>query len=272
MHPFYRRSKFAAAAAAVLVSVFCLAAVPPAAAESRFRVDPLLDSILLGGSAALTAGSLLTSPADTNQPAASTINSIDAALMFPYSEVLDQAGTWTAIGMLTVSGAAALGQLDDVDALICYALMYSEAFMFTYGAKEMMKDLFPRYRPWTYTSGGPADAAAERNQSFPSGHTSYAFLGASFLSAVLLIDYADQSWTPWAVTGSYAAAAAVAASRVAAGEHFLTDVLTGAALGSLFGWLVPMLHLADDDQQTAEASGGPVVKVTSGSVIFKLSY
>ena len=42
----------------------------------------------------------------------------------------------------------------------------------------------------------------------------------------------------------YAGAVGVAALRVAAGKHFPTDVVAGAALGSAVGWLVPTIHPA----------------------------
>ncbi|HKP94246.1 MAG TPA: phosphatase PAP2 family protein, partial [Fibrobacteria bacterium] len=48
----------------------------------------------------------------------------------------------------------------------------------------------------------------------------------------------------WA--GSLGAATAVAGLRVAAGRHFLSDVAAGAAIGSLFGWGFPYLHLRSD--------------------------
>ena len=40
----------------------------------------------------------------------------------------------------------------------------------------------------------------------------------------------------------FGGAAAVGTLRVAAGRHFPTDVLAGAALGSLIGWLIPTVH------------------------------
>ena len=47
----------------------------------------------------------------------------------------------------------------------------------------------------------------------------------------------------WIVAGTYLAlASATAALRVAAGEHFPTDVIVGAAAGSAVGAAVPLLH------------------------------
>jgi len=40
----------------------------------------------------------------------------------------------------------------------------------------------------------------------------------------------------------YVGAAGVSALRVAAAQHFPTDVVAGAALGTGIGWLVPTIH------------------------------
>jgi len=60
------------------------------------------------------------------------------------------------------------------------------------------------------------------HQSFPSGHTSAAFMGAAFLH----FRYGWQYGLP-----AYAAASVVAASRVTSGNHHATDVVAGAAIG-----------------------------------------
>ena len=48
-------------------------------------------------------------------------------------------------------------------------------------------------------------------------------------------------WAVWA--GALALAGATAALRVAAGRHFFTDVVVGAAAGSAVGFGLPYLHL-----------------------------
>lgn len=48
-----------------------------------------------------------------------------------------------------------------------------------------------------------------------------------------------------------AAATTTGVLRIVSGRHFTTDVLAGAALGALTGWLVPKWHEIDD-----MASGG----------------
>jgi membrane-associated phospholipid phosphatase len=60
------------------------------------------------------------------------------------------------------------------------------------------------------------------NKSFPSGHTSVAFQGASFIHKRYGLEYSIPA---------YIGAGFVAYSRVEADEHDVTDVVAGAALG-----------------------------------------
>jgi membrane-associated phospholipid phosphatase len=61
-------------------------------------------------------------------------------------------------------------------------------------------------------------------KSFPSGHTTAAFMGASFIHARYGLEYA---------LPAYVAATFVGYSRVESKKHYVHDVLAGAALGSL---------------------------------------
>lgn len=68
-----------------------------------------------------------------------------------------------------------------------------------------------------------APAGVPRDRSFPSGHAQTAFGAAVYLSCVY------PAWAPAFLLG----AGLVAFSRVALGVHYPSDVLVGAALGSL---------------------------------------
>lgn len=97
------------------------------------------------------------------------------------------------------------------------------------------KYIFQRHRP------DPADVDAYRfegpfngftgNYSFPSGHTFVAFSAVSSIAP----EFRDK---PWLVAGMYTLASAVGAGRIYQGEHWLSDVAGGAAMGYLFGRFV----------------------------------
>ncbi len=63
------------------------------------------------------------------------------------------------------------------------------------------------------------------NYSFPSGHTSFAFSGAT----VLMHEYRKVS--PWIGIAGYALATGVAVDRVRRNRHHWEDVVAGAAIG-----------------------------------------
>ena len=111
------------------------------------------------------------------------------------------------------------------------------------------------------------------NFSWPSGHTTNAFLGAVFTSCVFAWYYPTSSWRIPITCTSLLIAASTGVLRMMSGNHFLTDVLTGAAIGSLCGFIVPFVH-----HLSAERSGfagdtssqKPEVAVTPYGVTVKL--
>lgn len=75
--------------------------------------------------------------------------------------------------------------------------------------------------------------------SFPSGHTATAFMGAELLRQ----EFKDTN--PWIGYSGYAVAIATGALRIHHNRHWLTDVLAGAGIGILSVraayWLYPLL-------------------------------
>ena len=69
---------------------------------------------------------------------------------------------------------------------------------------------------------------ASNHRSFPSGHTSAAFQGASFIHLRYGAIYA---------VPAYAGAAFVGFSRVYADKHYVSDVVFGAGLGIVSSWV-----------------------------------
>ena len=103
----------------------------------------------------------------------------------------------------------------------------AEAAAWMLGISQLTKMFAERLRPVMYTEDA-RDAASEitSQRSFPSGHTSMAFaLATSFW----LSTKGDPALKRWLVMGG---AVTVGVMRVAAAEHFPSDVLVGAALGT----------------------------------------
>lgn len=166
---------------------------------------------------------------------------LDQVLMQDYSKPLHYLGTGTAaIALLS----PALMLMTPNDQWLTIGVMYAETLLWTWGIKEWGKLLINRARPYMYFDNYPQDKVEEGdwNASFPSGHTSLAFSGAAFTTYLFNQYFPDSPWR-FAVAGiSFGIAATTGALRIASGNHFLTDVLAGAFLGTVCGFAVPFMH------------------------------
>ncbi|MBL7812525.1 MAG: phosphatase PAP2 family protein [Bacteroidetes bacterium] len=93
---------------------------------------------------------------------------------------------------------------------------------------NLLKHKIGALRPWSVVGDQLQQVAGEeilRFHSFPSGHTTAAFLGFGFLAVL----------TPnrWLQIACALAAGAVGYSRMYLGHHYLRDVLAGMALAAL---------------------------------------
>ncbi|CAA0125316.1 Phosphatidylglycerophosphatase B [Halioglobus japonicus] len=101
-------------------------------------------------------------------------------------------------------------------------LLLLTAFATERAVHWVLKNAFQRPRPQPTNSASESLATASSKFSFPSGHSSRAFL----LATVLLVIYGP------AASLAYLWAAAVALSRVVLGVHYPGDIIAGAAVGS----------------------------------------
>lgn len=178
-------------------------------------------------------------------------------------------GLLTAAAAATLIPPAAAGRWREA---VVVGVLFAEAGLLLQGATGSLKGIVDRRRPWLHNSALTPEARAElarevgsdAYRSFPSGHAS-----SSFALAVLL----PTLWTDvrgrsvgsdvlWVVSLSAAAFASYA--RVAAGQHYPTDVLAGAALGAGIGYLIPALHRGTGPERVQVAAGptGVTVRVT----------
>jgi len=131
---------------------------------------------------------------------------------------------------LLMSGIFAYGVLAKDNKCKSTALLALESFALASLVTRIPKSLIGRERPHSgdgpYQFNGPFT-----NVSFPSGHTTASFAVAS----VIATQFRDSKWIP--VT-AYSVATLAGLSRIYDDEHWLTDVVAGAAIGTLVGNLV----------------------------------
>jgi membrane-associated phospholipid phosphatase len=110
--------------------------------------------------------------------------------------------------------------------------------------------LVSRERPFGRDCGGdelPEDAIDCANsvhyRSFFSGHSAFSFTGAALICVHHFEnDLMGPPWDALSCAGGYAVAATTASFRVVSDVHYSSDILLGAAVGTLVGWGVPLLH------------------------------
>lgn len=169
-------------------------------------------SLFVGG----TGGALgLDGPLDQasqNHPRSTTEADVEDAIQ-QFGELPGIAGV--------LGGGLALGIVLQNERLVSQTITVAEALAFTTLLVTPTKAITGRLRP--NQNEGPW-AWFDRGQSFPSGHTSTAFVLAAGLSA-----FADDSL--WVAIPAYALATGVNVARVRSNAHFLSDVIVGGVVG-----------------------------------------
>jgi undecaprenyl-diphosphatase len=190
------------------------------------------------------------------------VNSFDESLMFSYNKPLDIISSNGAYGIALFPIISMMANIKDKNTALTYGIMYSEALLLTYGTIYTLKNAVIRYRPYMYADGVPDGKENDYYNSFPSGSTSFAFLGATFLSTTFSQEFPESKWKNPIIIGSYTLATGIASMRILSGNHFLTDVFAGALISSFYGWLIPCLHLKNDSKRLAivPTGNGIIVK------------
>jgi membrane-associated phospholipid phosphatase len=153
------------------------------------------------------------------------------------------AGTGSHLLLLGVAGGGLVASVSGVsaDRARGNAAMLVNAVAWTSLTTEWTKALIHRGRPVLYTAQAPSVAGDRDNRrSFPSAHTATAFAVATSYAVM-----AQRQHLPHATRNDvllFSGAAGVGALRVAAGRHFVTDVLGSAVVGAAVGWLTARVY------------------------------
>ncbi len=99
---------------------------------------------------------------------------------------------------------------------------------------HLVKSAVGRQRPSSYYETWENEE--EGNLSYFSGHTSYAFAIGTSTAMMLSRAYPDNKSIIWGTTMSLAAATGY--FRIAADKHYMTDVISGAVIGSLIAYYI----------------------------------
>jgi membrane-associated phospholipid phosphatase len=171
----------------------------------------------------------------------SSIPFFDKAYATKTSSAQDLAADVLLVAAAAVPGVAlpGLGR-DEVLAVIA---MYAETLGLAYASDSFLKSVVVRYRPYAYASPPPSDFSnADTVSSFPSRHATLAFASAVFAGYLYEELHPDSRYKGVVWATGLGIASLISVLRVTSADHFLSDVVSGAALGAAEGFLVPFLH------------------------------
>jgi membrane-associated phospholipid phosphatase len=150
------------------------------------------------------------------------------------------------VGLLTLGAGAFTLLTSDEGALEALndSVVIAESALSATAVASIMTIAAGRPRPFLYGDHAPLSDrnGSDAGNSFLSSHAAVGFaIATSTYIAMHRLHPASQ--LPYAVLGvGLGAAAFVATSRVMAGQHFVTDALGGALVGSSVGVLVSSIH------------------------------
>ena len=107
-----------------------------------------------------------------------------------------------------------------------YLFMYGEVLVSTGLITAAIKGWTERARPYVYNNSVPLEDR----------------ISPSSMSTTHMDLHPDDPFRWVVLAGTFGAAGLVGYMRVESGQHFPTDVIAGAAIGTAIGWAIPALH------------------------------
>jgi membrane-associated phospholipid phosphatase len=228
----------------------------PPPPRTVYRLDARVDGTLVVASGlaiglpALLASRIVDERCPCDRDA---VNALDRGAIGNHDDTTATASTVTVGLAVAVPLALDWALLGPGDALAADVVVFAEALLVNGALTQLAKYSVQRPTPRTY-AGDPALLRSPRGyRSFYSGHTSTAAAALTAAAFTARQRYGERGW-PWLVAA--AVVSSVAVERVAAGRHFPTDVVAGAAAGTAIGLGVPWLHLRSPALQLVPRPGG----------------
>lgn len=216
--------------------------------SSVYQVQVGVDLPTLAGSAIISLLPLHPSPSSSFSGDPASLNAMDRAVVGNHSQTAANLSDVTAPLAII---APLVGDAWDVGfsaQLTEDVTVYTEALSINFALLNLVKNGVARPRPRLYAVDSRVrNSAANQSlrdnadnfRSFYSGHTATTVCALTIMAQTVSYRYGTSAW-PWIAVGFIGSS--VALERVAAGMHFYTDVLTGAAVGLGIGLIVPYLH------------------------------
>lgn len=187
---------------------------------------------------------------DGNQYQIEKVNPVDAKFAQPYNKTLDLTGDvfvalmWiTACSIIIISFLAAKDKKKEIKKSIFDAFTLGSCSFYAVGIYRILKTLAGRIRPYMYFANPSVKGIAKGdfNRSWPSGHSANVFFCFAFILAWFAFRHADSKLKKPVITVTFLISVATMIMRMLSGNHFLTDVLSGALIGFASSYAVASL-------------------------------
>ncbi len=147
--------------------------------------------------------------------------------------------------------------------------MYAETMALTWSVTTLVKSS-GRIRPLAYNGNAALSErqGSDMRESFPSGHTSVTMASMVFLATVYEAYRPGTTMSTVLWVGGVGLGLVTGSLRVFSGMHFPTDVLAGAVIGGVIGYVVPKLHEVDTGASLGTSLGPNATPVFHVSISF----
>ena len=187
---------------------------------------------------------------DGNQYQIENVNSLDAFFAHPYNHTIDKvADGFVALllaGACLVVAVSFFASKDKKEAFkttVFDAYSYFVSFASANGLYRILKTFAGRIRPYMYFPNPSEKGIAEFDfcRSWPSGHSANVFFAFAFMLVWFNVRKPDSKFKKPVLIVAFLCCITTMILRMLSGNHFLTDVLSGAALGFAVSYAVNLL-------------------------------
>jgi membrane-associated phospholipid phosphatase len=246
------------------------AAVPLRWKRKRFAT---LDTVIMLTGGAITLAAAIVPPSRTSGPRGPVFFDDDVRDVLRASSTQERytfrdasdvglsiAATWPFFVDALITAWWLRGSRDTAEQM---ALLGLETLAVSGAVQGTTNLLVGRERPYGETCGStslPGNAidctSSSHYRSFFSGHSSFSFTSAALICFNHMeLDLLGPPWDAISCAGAYGLATTTASFRVVSDVHYASDVLTGALVGSIVGYGVPLLHFRSPGAGTITTGG-----------------